>query len=57
MLSKFKDENVKKTMNHFVSLLGDYIYSREYQEEFHDYSSRSVQYMKSRKNNKIYNEE
>ena len=46
VLSKYKDENIKSIMKHFVALISDYIYSREYQEQFHDYSSRSVQYMK-----------
>jgi hypothetical protein len=46
ILSHFKDDNVKNIMNHFASLISDYIYTREFQEQFHDYSSRSVQYMK-----------
>ena len=46
LLSHFKDEKIIEKMNHFTSLLGDFIYSREYQEEFHDYSAISVQYMK-----------
>lgn len=46
ILSHFKDENVISAMNHFTALLGDFIYSRPFQEEFHDYSAKSVQYMK-----------
>ena len=46
VLSKYKDEDVKNIMDHFAALIGDYIYTREFQEQFHDYSSRSVQYMK-----------
>lgn len=46
ILSKYKDENIKSLMNHFVNLISDHIYTREFQEQFHDYSSRSVQYMK-----------
>ena len=46
ILSNYKDENMKNIMNHFTSLLSDFIYSRTFQEEFHDYSSRSVKYMR-----------
>lgn len=46
MLSNYKDDNIKKIMTHFVSLISNCIYTREYQEEFHDYSSRSVKYMR-----------
>ena len=54
ILSNYKDENIKNIMNHFASLLSDWIYSRRFQEEFQDYSSRSVQYMKKlRKSEKI----
>ena len=51
ILSNYKDENMKNIMNHFTSLLSDFIYSRTFQEEFHDYSSRSVQYMKKLRRN------
>ena len=49
ILSNYKDDNIKNTMNHFVSLISDYIYTREYQERFNDYNSRSIQYMKKYK--------
>lgn len=49
ILSKYKDESIKNTMNYFVSLISDYIYTREYQERFNDYNSRSVQYIKKYK--------
>ena len=51
ILSNYKDENMKNIMNHFTSLLSDFIYSRTFQEEFHDYSSRSVQHMKKLRRN------
>ena len=51
ILSNYKDENMKNIMNHFTSLLSDFIYSRTFQEEFHDYSSISVQYMKKLRRN------
>ena len=46
ILSHYKNDNVKNIMNHFASLISDYIYTREFQEQFHDYNSRSIQYMK-----------
>ena len=51
ILSNYRDEKVKNIMDHFASLLSDWIYSRKFQEEFQDYSSRSVQYMKKLKRN------
>ncbi len=51
ILSNYRDEKVKNIMDHFTSLLSDWIYSRKFQEEFQDYSSRSVQYMKKLKRN------
>lgn len=51
ILSNYKDENMKNIMNHFTCLLSDFIYSRIFQEEFHDYSSKSVQYMKKYRRN------
>ena len=51
ILSNYRDEKLKNIMKHFTSLLSDLIYSREFQEEFHDYSSKSVQYMKKLKGN------
>ena len=54
ILSQYNDKNIKNTMKHFVSLLNDCIYTREYQEQVHDYSSRSFQYMnRLRKEGKI----
>lgn len=49
LLSNYENDNLKNTMVHFTSLLIDYIYSREFQERFSDYSSRSVQFMKRQK--------
>ena len=46
IFSYYKDDNVKNIMNHFTSLMCDFIYTRQFQEQFHDYNSRSVQYMK-----------
>ena len=46
ILSHYMNDNVKNIMNHFASLISDYIYTREFQEQFYDYNSRSIQYMK-----------
>ena len=54
ILSHYNNENIKDIMKHFATLINDYIYTREYQEEFYDYNSNSVQYMKKfRKINKV----
>ena len=53
ILLKIKDD-FNSAMNFFVALLTDYIYSREYQENFNDYSSKSVQYMKKITEDKKY---
>lgn len=52
LLSNYKDNKVIQIMDHFVSLMGDVIYTREFQEEFHDYNAKSIQYMKKMKKNK-----
>lgn len=52
ILSQYKDDNVKRVMEHFSNLINDYIYTREFQEQFNDYNSRSVQYMKKLINNR-----
>lgn len=36
---------VKENMDHFANLVGDRIYTREFQESFHDHDSRSVKFM------------
>jgi len=48
ILSNYKNNHIKMMMKQFTALIGDYIYTREFQEEFHDYNSSSVQYMKKR---------
>ncbi len=54
ILSHYKHDNIKIIMNHFASLISDNIYSREFQEQFYNYNSRSIQYMKKLQNvNKI----
>ena len=46
ILSNYRNNNIKKIMRHFTSVMGDNIYTREFQEHFYDYNSRSVLYMK-----------
>ncbi len=48
ILSNYKDDNAKALMKQFSSLIGAYIYTREFQEQYHDYSACSIQYMKKR---------
>ncbi len=45
ILSSCKDEEVKKTMKHFASLVLCSLYGREHQEEFVDYTARSRKLM------------
>ena len=45
MTERYYNENVVKTMERFVNLLLDAIYSRRFQEEFIDYSARTVRRM------------
>lgn len=44
---RYKDETINEEMTHFASLLVDFIYTREYQERFCDYSARAVEKMKN----------
>ena len=46
IMNKYQDEHLKHIMEHFASLLTDYIYTRDFQEKFHDYSALAVQKMK-----------
>lgn len=45
IMSRYSDEKLKDIMNHFTSLVNDYIYTREFQERFYDYSASSVRKM------------
>ena len=47
---QYQDEELKKVMSEFASLLVDYIYTREYQEENYDYYALSVSKMHKIKN-------
>lgn len=57
IINKYKDENLINTMKHFTGLLTDYIYTREFQENFCDYSARAVAKMKKLNEEKYANED
>ena len=44
ILKKFP-KSVKENMDHFARLVGDFIYTRQYSEQYHDNSARSTKYM------------
>lgn len=46
IMEQYEDENIKHHMDHFVNLLTDYIYTREYQEKFYDESHQAVLVMR-----------
>lgn len=45
ILNNYNSEYLLDTMEHFTNLLTDYIYTRQFQERFCDYSARSVKKM------------
>lgn len=45
IMNSFQNDKLKNIMNHFANLLVDYIYTREYQEKFYDYSTVAVKKM------------
>lgn len=45
IMNGFENSKLKTIMNHFANLLVDYIYTREYQEKFYDYSAVAVKKM------------
>lgn len=46
ILRKYSNIELNNIMKRFTSLLVDYIYTREFQEEFYDYSASAVKKMK-----------
>lgn len=42
IMSRYADDEIKNRMDHFSNLLVDYIYTREFQENFHDYYASTV---------------
>lgn len=55
ILSRYQDEELKKVMNHFANLLVDFIYTREYQETYHDYYASAVRKMHNIKVSQLNN--
>lgn len=45
ILTKYNNEKLLNTMDHFTNLLTDLIYTRQFQEQFYDYSARAVKKM------------
>lgn len=45
IMNSFQNDKLKNIMNHFANLLVDYIYTREYQKKFYDYSAVAVKKM------------
>lgn len=45
---RFPDNNLRSAMKHFTSLLQDFIYTREFQERFYDYSADAVAKMSAK---------
>lgn len=45
IMLKYPDEELRNIMYHFANLLINYIYTRDYQEKFHDYYASSVKKM------------
>jgi len=45
----YDDEIINKRMEHFTSLLSNYIYTRYYKENYYDYAANSVKKVKSLK--------
>ena len=57
ILNRYKSDELKNTVDHFTNLLTDYIYTREYQEEHHDYYAKSVKKMHDLSGTKINGDE
>ncbi|MBE5806563.1 MAG: hypothetical protein E7313_07675 [Clostridiales bacterium] len=56
IMKKYQNEEINDNMDHFTNLLVDYIYTREYQERFTDYSARTIQKMKDLNSEKMNQE-
>ncbi len=53
LIKKYPNEEINNSMDHFTNLLNDYIYTREFKEEFHNYSAISVEKMRVLRNKQI----
>lgn len=54
ILDRYQNNDVKDKMEHFTNLLVDYIYTRDYQEKFHDYYAVTVKKMQDMNKNQFY---
>lgn len=53
LIKQYPNEEINNSMDHFTNLLNDYIYTREFKEEFHNYSATSVEKMRVLRNKQI----
>lgn len=54
IMNKYQDVELKNHMIQFTSLLTDYIYTREFQEEFYDYSASTIKRVKELRKDYYY---
>ena len=54
IMNKYQDIELKNHMIQFISLLTDYIYTREFQEEFYDYSASTIKRVKELRKDYYY---
>ena len=54
IMNKYQDIELKNHMIQFISLLTDYIYTREFQEEFYDYSASTIKSVKELRKDYYY---
>ena len=54
IMNKYQDAELKNQMVRFTSLLTDYIYTREFQEEFYDYSASTIKRVKELRKDYYY---
>ena len=53
ILSKYPSEKLRNIMDHFTNLVVDFIYTREYAENYHDYSAITSAKIREINKNKI----
>lgn len=53
LIKQYPNEEINNSMDHFTNLLNDYIYTREFKEEFYNYSAISVEKMRVLRNKQI----
>lgn len=53
LIKKYPNEEINNSMDHFTNLLNDYIYTRDFKENFYNYSAKSVEKMRVLKDKQI----